>query len=87
MEGGAEVEVPFERAYLSFDLDVLDPAFAPGVGNPEPGGLSTRELIELIKSIDAEVVAFDVVELNPHYDVSNVTAFSAAKIIREVLGR
>ncbi|BAD84429.1 arginase [Thermococcus kodakarensis KOD1] len=84
---GAEVEVPFERAYLSFDLDVLDPAFAPGVGNPEPGGLSTRELIELIKSIDAEVVAFDVVELNPRYDVSNVTAFAAAKIIREVLGR
>ncbi|USS40180.1 agmatinase [Thermococcus aggregans] len=82
-----EVDVPFEKAYLSFDMDVLDPAFAPGVGNPEPGGLTTRELVEVIKSLKTEVVAFDVVELNPDYDYKGITAFAAAKVIREVLGK
>ena len=84
---GKEIEVPFGRAYLSFDMDVLDPAFAPGVGNPEPAGLSTRELVEIIKALDVEIIAFDVVELNPKYDLAGITAFAAAKIIREVLGR
>lgn len=82
-----KVEIPFEQAYLSFDMDVLDPAFAPGVGNPEPGGLSTRELVEVIKSLNLEIVAFDIVELNPRYDYKGITAFAAAKIIREVLGK
>lgn len=82
-----KVDVPFERAYFSFDMDVLDPAFAPGVGNPEPGGLTTRELVEVIKSLKTEVVAFDVVELNPSYDYKGITAFAAAKIIREILGK
>jgi len=82
-----KVDIPFERAYLSFDMDVLDPAFAPGVGNPEPGGLSTRELVEVIKSLNAEIVAFDIVELNPKYDYKGISAFAAAKIIREVLGK
>ena len=82
-----KVDVPFERAYLSFDMDVLDPAFAPGVGNPEPGGLTTRELVEVIKSLKTEVVAFDVVELNPSCDYKGITAFAAAKIIREILGK
>lgn len=81
------VEIPFERAYLSFDLDVLDPAFAPGVGNPEPGGLSVRELVEVIKSLKVNVVAFDVVELSPGHDYKGISAFAAAKIIREVLGK
>ncbi|ALV62738.1 Agmatinase [Thermococcus sp. 2319x1] len=84
---GRKVDVPFEKAYLSFDMDVLDPAFAPGVGNPEPGGLSTRELVEVIKGLNAEVVAFDVVEVNPNYDYKGITAFATAKIIREVLGK
>ncbi|USG99523.1 agmatinase [Thermococcus argininiproducens] len=81
------VQVPFEKAYLSFDMDVLDPAFAPGVGNPEPGGLTTRELVEIIKGLDVDIVAFDIVELNPEYDYKGITAFAAAKIIREVLGK
>ncbi|NJE26882.1 agmatinase [Thermococcus sp. MV5] len=81
------VEISFKKAYLSFDMDVLDPAFAPGVGNPEPGGLSTRELVEIIKSLNVSVVAFDIVELNPKYDYKGITAFAAAKIIREVLGK
>ncbi|ACS90123.1 MULTISPECIES: agmatinase [Thermococcus] len=82
-----KVDVPFKKAYLSFDMDVLDPAFAPGVGNPESGGLTTRELVEVIKSIKTEVVAFDVVELNPSYDYKGITAFAAAKIVREILGK
>jgi len=81
------IQVPFEKAYLSFDMDVLDPAFAPGVGNPEPGGLSTRELVEVIKSLNVEIIAFDIVELNPKYDYKGISAFAAAKIIREVLGK
>jgi len=81
------VHVSFEKAYLSFDMDVLDPAFAPGVGNPEPGGLSTRELVEVIKSLNVEIIAFDIVELNPNYDYKGISAFAAAKIIREVLGK
>ncbi len=82
---GEKVEVPFKKAYLSFDMDVLDPAYAPGVGNPEPGGLSTRELVEIINSLDVELISFDIVELNPRYDCSGITSFAAAKIIREVL--
>lgn len=79
--------VPFDRAYVSFDIDVLDPAFAPGSSNPEPGGLSTRELIKLIKKMDTDLVAFDIVEVNPEFDCSGITCFAAAKIIREVLGK
>jgi len=77
----------FEKAYLSFDLDVLDPAYAPGVGNPEPGGLSTRELVEIIHNLDIRVMSFDIVELSPPFDYKGITAFAAAKIIREVLGK
>ena len=74
-------------AYISFDIDVLDPAFAPGSSNPEPGGLSTRELIRLIKKLDLDLIAFDIVEVNPEFDHSGITCFAAAKIIREVLGK
>lgn len=76
-----------ERAYISFDIDVLDPAFAPGSSNPEPGGLSTRELIGAIRKLDFDLVAFDIVEVNPYFDCSGITCFTAAKIIKEVLGR
>lgn len=82
----SEVDVPFDTAYFSFDMDVLDPAFAPGVGNPEPGGLSVRELIDSIHTLSTKILAFDIVELNPRYDVSGITGFAAAKIIREMLG-
>ncbi|MFW9903206.1 MAG: agmatinase [Candidatus Thorarchaeota archaeon] len=76
-----------ERIYLSIDLDILDPAYAPGLGNPEPGGLTTREVIEFIQELlDLPIVAFDVVELCPTYDQSNITAFAAAKVIKETLG-
>ncbi|NIQ06285.1 MAG: agmatinase [Candidatus Korarchaeota archaeon] len=75
------------KAYLSFDLDVLDPAYAPGVGNPEPGGLSTRTLVDVIHQINSTIVGFDVVEMCASYDYKGVTSFAAAKIIKEVLGR
>jgi arginase family enzyme len=65
-------------------MDVLDPAFAPGISHHEPGGFTTRELINAIQSIKAAVVAADVVELNPRRDWDDVTAVCAAKIMREL---
>jgi len=74
--------------YLSVDLDVLDPAFAPGIGHPEPGGLSTRELLTIIQAIpDGRLIAADVVELNPLNDLRDLTARVAAKVVKEVVGR
>jgi arginase len=70
--------------YVSVDMDVLDPAFAPGVSHHEPGGLSMREVIHLIQSINAPIVAADLVELNPQRDRDEVTATGAAKIMREL---
>jgi agmatinase len=72
--------------YLSVDIDVLDPAYAPGCGNPVPGGPSTRELFALLQSLRCEIVAFDVVEVNPLLDPSGVTALTAARIVTEMLG-
>ncbi|MEM7353226.1 MAG: agmatinase, partial [Acidobacteriota bacterium] len=73
--------------YLSLDLDVLDPAFAPGVSHHEPGGLSVREVIRLIQSLDADLVGADVVELNPTRDPTGVTAMVAAKLLKEIAAR
>lgn len=73
--------------YLSIDIDVLDPAFAPGVSHHEPGGLSTRELLEAVRALEGDVVAADVVELNPARDPSGITAAAAAKIVKELVGR
>ena len=72
--------------YLSLDLDGLDPAFAPGVSHREPGGLSTRQVIELIQSIDQPLVGADIVEYNPRCDFSNMTATVAAKLLKEIAG-
>jgi agmatinase len=72
--------------YISFDMDVLDPAFAPGVSHHEPGGMTTRQAIEIITSLDAEVVGADVVEVNPKRDVSGITAAAAAKVVKELAG-
>lgn len=71
--------------YLSLDLDVLDPAFAPGVSHHEPGGLSTREVIQIIQSIKVPLVGADIVELNPSRDHDQVTAMVAAKFLKEIL--
>jgi agmatinase len=72
--------------YLSIDMDSLDPAFAPGVSHREPGGLSTRQVIDIIQAIDQPIVGADIVEYNPRQDVSNLTAIVAAKLLKEVAG-
>jgi agmatinase len=73
--------------YLSVDMDVLDPAFAPGVSHPEPGGLSTRELLGIIQGVRAPIVGADIVELNPERDPQGITAMAAAKILKEIVSR
>ena len=73
--------------YVSFDMDVLDPAFAPGVSHREPGGMSVREAIAHLHAIRGEIVGADLVEYNPVQDVAGVTATVAAKLLKEILGR
>lgn len=73
--------------YISLDLDGFDPAYAPGVSHHEPGGLTSRQVIDLIHNIDAEVVGADIVEYNPHRDYQDMTAFLAAKMMKELLGK
>ena len=72
--------------YLSVDLDVLDPAFAPGVSHPEPGGCSTRRLLSTLQSIRSPLMGADVVELNPRNDPAGLTARVAAKVVKEIAG-
>jgi len=83
-ETGLDFEGPL---YLSLDLDVLDPAFAPGVSHHEPGGLSTRDVLRLIQSLRAPVVGADIVEFNPRRDPVVITAVVAAKFLKEIAGR
>jgi len=73
--------------YVSIDLDGLDPAFAPGVSHHEPGGLTTRQVIDLIAALPGPVVGADIVELNPARDVVDMTAMVAAKLAKEVAAR
>lgn len=73
--------------YISLDLDVLDPAFAPGVAHHEPGGLTTRELLNLIHQINVPLLGAEIVELNPFRDQQGVTAMVAAKLLKEILGK
>lgn len=74
--------------YVTLDLDVLDPAFAPGISHYEPGGLSVRDVLRWIAQIDAsQLVGADIVELNPTRDSNNLTAMVAAKFYKELLGR
>ena len=73
--------------YISIDLDVLDPAFAPGLSHPEPGGCSTRQLITAIQQIKVPIVGADIVELNPRNDPAGLTARVAAKLVKEVADR
>ncbi len=75
----------FDSLYVSVDLDVLDPAFAPGVGNPEAVGISSRELYDLIISLqNKKIIAADIVELNPSFD-NGSTASMAAKLISTII--
>lgn len=80
-EGGAEY------LYISFDMDTIDPGFAPGTGTPEPGGLTPREVFPLVRRLCAEanVVGMEIVELNPLVDPTYVTPLVANRIAREMI--
>lgn len=71
--------------YISLDLDVLDPAFAPGVSHHEPGGMGTRELISIIQRLGVPVISADIVEYNPMRDLNNMTAMVAYKLLKELM--
>lgn len=73
--------------FISFDIDVMDPAFVPGTGTPEPGGLTPREAFPIVRRLCAEsnVVGFELVELNPLIDPTHVSAMNANRIVRECL--
>ncbi|MFT6955769.1 MAG: agmatinase [Halieaceae bacterium] len=75
-----------EPAYLTFDIDCLDPAFAPGTGTPVVGGLSTSRVLRILQGIaDLNIVGFDVVEVSPAYDHAEVTALAGASLALEFL--
>lgn len=72
--------------YLSFDIDSLDPAFAPGTGTPEVGGLTTREVLEIVRGLKGlNLVGGDVVEVAPQYDSTTNTAHAGAQVLFEIL--
>jgi agmatinase len=72
--------------YLSFDIDGVDPAYAPGTGTPEVGGLTSREALELVRALAGlRLVAADLVEVSPPYDHANVTSMLAANILFEIV--
>lgn len=73
--------------YISLDLDGIDPSEAPGVSHPEPAGLSAREVLAVLRNIQAPIIGADIVELNPLRDIGDVTAILAAKLIREIASR
>lgn len=72
-------------AYLSFDLDAIDPGFAPGLSHHEPGGFTTRQAISLIQKLEPKFVGADLVELNPNRDINGITSMLAAKLFKEML--
>lgn len=80
------VPIPPGPLYISIDLDGLDPAYAPGVSHHEPGGLSVRQLLDVLARIDGPIVGADVVELNPDRDINGMTATVAAKLVKELCG-
>ncbi len=71
--------------YISLDIDVLDPAFAPGVSHHEPGGMSTRELLDYLHQLKNPILGADLVEYNPDRDQDGVTAMVAAKLLKELI--
>jgi agmatinase len=73
--------------YLSLDLDVLDPAFAPGVSHHEPGGLSVRDVLHIVQGLQVPIVGADIVECNPTRDPLGMTAMVGAKFLKEILGK
>jgi agmatinase len=73
--------------YISLDIDGIDPAFAPGVSHREAGGLSPRQVINMIQQIEQPIIGADIVEYNRRRDISNLTAVLAAKLVKEIAGK
>jgi len=73
--------------YVSIDLDGIDPAFAPGVSHPEPGGLTVRDVIALVQQLGGPLVGADIVECNPDVDPNGLTSRVAAKLVKEIAAR
>jgi arginase len=72
--------------YVSLDLDVLEPMLAPGLSHPEPGGLTVRDVLEILAALRVPLAGADIVEYNPHNDVRDLTARVAAKFVKELVG-
>jgi agmatinase len=87
-EAIAHVRECAPRTYLTVDVDSMDPAYAPGTGTPEPGGLTARELLAAVRRIACEVdlCGVDLVEVSPPYDVAGITALAGQRVIQEALG-
>jgi agmatinase len=77
----------WDRMFLSFDIDVCDPAFAPGTGTPEPGGITAREALRAVRRLAHEVgfAGMEVVEVCPPYDHGEITAYLANRLVLEAL--
>ncbi|MCG8606095.1 arginase family protein, partial [bacterium] len=73
--------------YVTLDLDGLDPAYAPGVSHPVPGGLTARQVLELIQSLPGRLIGMDAVEVNPDLDVNDQTSILAARLLHEAMGK
>jgi arginase len=83
-----DLQLEFDSpVYISFDVDALDPAFAPGVSHREPGGLSTRQAIDLIQRLKGRVVGADIVEFNPRMDPLHITGTVCAKLFKEIAAK
>jgi arginase family enzyme len=76
-----------EPLYISLDIDAIDPAFAPGVSHHEPGGFSTRQVLQIIQKIEVPIVGADIVEFNPKRDINGVTAMVCAKFLKEIAAK
>jgi agmatinase len=74
-----------DRIYLSLDMDAVDPSYAPGLGTPEPFGITPRDVRAVIRSLAPKVVGFDVVEISPEYDSGEITSMLGAKLIRDFI--
>jgi agmatinase len=74
------------KAYLTFDIDCLDPAFSPGTGTPVPGGLSSHQALSIIRKLtDVDFIGMDLVEVSPPYDHAEITALAGATIVLDYL--
>jgi agmatinase len=74
-----------DKIYLSLDMDAIDPAYAPGLGTPEPFGITPRDVRSIIRHMAPKAVGFDLVEISPEYDAGEITSVLGAKIIRDFI--